>query len=49
MKILLGIVLAAFLARAQVTFERIRHAEREPENWLTYSGDYSAHRYSASK
>src|SRR5437870_6767445 len=39
--------LAIFVARAQVTFERIRHAESEPGNWLTYSGDYSAHRYSA--
>ena len=47
MKILIGMVLALFVVRAQVTFERIRHAEREPENWLTYSGDYSAHRYSA--
>ncbi len=33
-------------AQAQVSFERIRSAEREPGNWLTYSGNYSAHRYS---
>src|SRR2546426_1768538 len=38
--------LAVFVVQAQVTFERIRHAEREQGNWLTYSGDYSAHRYS---
>src|SRR5689334_8314620 len=31
---------------AQVPFERIRLAEREPGNWLTYSGNYSAHRHS---
>ena len=31
---------------AQVPFDRIVHAEREPGNWLTYSGNYSAHRYS---
>src|SRR5205807_6879784 len=30
----------------QVTFERIRLAEREPGNWLTYSGNYAAHRHS---
>ncbi|HXJ37743.1 MAG TPA: PQQ-binding-like beta-propeller repeat protein, partial [Bryobacteraceae bacterium] len=47
MKILIGLALSVFVAHTQVTFERIRHAEREPENWLTYSGDYSAHRYSA--
>ncbi len=38
---------ACFSASAQVTFERIRAAEREPGNWLTYSGNYSAHRHSA--
>jgi alcohol dehydrogenase (cytochrome c) len=37
---------AALAASAQVSYERILHAEREPENWLTYSGNYSAHRYS---
>src|SRR6185295_1268509 len=25
---------------------RIRNAEREPESWLTYSGNYAAHRFS---
>src|SRR5712671_6338018 len=40
-------VMAVFATHAQVTFERIRHAEREPGNWLTYSGDHSAHRFSA--
>src|SRR5271169_6591173 len=37
---------ACFLASAQVSFDRIRSAEREPGNWLTYSGNYSAHRHS---
>jgi len=40
-------ILAACLPlSAQVPFERIRGAEREPGNWLTYSGNYSAHRHS---
>jgi alcohol dehydrogenase (cytochrome c) len=26
--------------------ERILHAEREPQNWLTYSGSYASQRYS---
>ena len=47
MKTLGAFVLAGILAHAQATFERIRHAEREPANWLTYSGSYNAQRYSA--
>ena len=31
---------------AQVTFERLLRASQEPQNWLTYSGGYSSHRYS---
>src|SRR5262249_20850071 len=30
----------------QVTFDRILHADREPQNWLTYSGSLFGHRYS---
>lgn len=32
---------------AQAPYERIRLAEREPGNWLTHSGSYNAHRFSA--
>jgi alcohol dehydrogenase (cytochrome c) len=40
--------LAALAAQlsAQITFERIRNAEKEPGSWLTYSGDYSGRRFS---
>jgi alcohol dehydrogenase (cytochrome c) len=31
---------------AQVSFDRIVAAEKEPGNWLTYSGNYQGHRYS---
>ena len=34
------------LLPAQVTYERLLNAEKEPQNWLTYSGTYSSHRYS---
>jgi alcohol dehydrogenase (cytochrome c) len=34
------------LTLAQLPYERILHADREPGNWLTYSGDYAAHHYS---
>jgi alcohol dehydrogenase (cytochrome c) len=33
-------------AFAQVPYDRIVNAQKEPANWLTYSGDYSGHRYS---
>ena len=32
--------------QGQVTFERLLHADREPQNWLTYSGTYASQRYS---
>ncbi|GAC1623460.1 MAG: PQQ-dependent methanol/ethanol family dehydrogenase [Candidatus Acidiferrum sp.] len=32
---------------AQVTFERIANSAKEPQNWLTYSGDYAGRRFSA--
>ena len=38
---------ALIVARAQAPYERIRRAESEPGNWLTYSGTYAAHRFSA--
>ena len=33
-------------ASAQVTSDRLLHSDREPENWLTYSGDYAGRRHS---
>ncbi len=34
-------------AAAQVTFDRLLNSAKEPQNWLTYSGDYSGRRFSA--
>ena len=34
---------------AQVSSERLLQARQEPQNWLTYSGDYSGWRYSSLK
>lgn len=39
-------LLACTAAFAQVPFDRIAAAAREPGNWLTYSGNYAGHRYS---
>jgi alcohol dehydrogenase (cytochrome c) len=40
------VVLATSTALAQVPYERIRDSQREPGNWLTYSGNYASHHYS---
>jgi alcohol dehydrogenase (cytochrome c) len=34
-------------ARGQVTSARLLDSSKEPQNWLTYSGDYSGRRFSA--
>ena len=47
MKLATWILAASLSLSAQVPFERIRSADREPGNWLTYSGNYSSHRYSS--
>ena len=39
-------LLLPFLLPAQVPYERIVNASADPGSWLTYSGNYSAHRYS---
>ena len=46
MKALALLLLLAQVAWGQVSYERIRGAESEPGNWLTYSGNYESHRYS---
>ncbi|HEY7335010.1 MAG TPA: PQQ-dependent dehydrogenase, methanol/ethanol family [Bryobacteraceae bacterium] len=35
------------LLSAQVTFDRLLHADREPQNWLTYSGTMQSQRHSS--
>lgn len=41
--------LIPFALRAQVTQERLLHANDEPQNWLTYSGSYASQRHSLLK
>src|SRR6516225_9337155 len=47
-RLLLSLVLAAIPCRlcAQVPYDRIVAAYKEPGSWLTYSGNYAAHRFS---
>jgi len=40
------LICAGTLAFGQVPYERIVNAEKEPANWLTYSGNYGGHRFS---
>ena len=44
MRVLL--LLTALPLLAQVTHERLLNAQKEPGNWLTYSGNFAGHRYS---
>ncbi|MDX2269905.1 MAG: PQQ-dependent dehydrogenase, methanol/ethanol family [Bryobacter sp.] len=42
---ILSIFLLAFAAYSQVTYDRLLKAPAEPQNWLTYWGDYAGHRH----
>jgi alcohol dehydrogenase (cytochrome c) len=44
--VVLCMILAAGALDAQVTFDRILGADKEPQNWLTYSGSTMSQRYS---
>jgi alcohol dehydrogenase (cytochrome c) len=45
-RVALAGLVASLPLQAQVTFERILNAEREPQNWLSYSGTVDNQRYS---
>jgi alcohol dehydrogenase (cytochrome c) len=45
--LVLLITVFADSAHAQVTFDRLLNSSKEPQNWMTYSGDYTGRRYSA--
>src|ERR1700678_1910268 len=40
------VLIAVSALDAQVTFDRILHADKEPQNWLTYGGTTLSQRYS---
>src|SRR5215469_1973134 len=46
MKLLALFLLSCSAAFAQIPFERILNADKEPGNWLTYSRDLQGHRFS---
>jgi alcohol dehydrogenase (cytochrome c) len=45
-RIFLLLVMGAAILASPVTYDRILHADKEPQNWFTYSGDYASRRYS---
>ena len=46
MRVLVVFAFLTGLLQAQVTFDRLLHADQEPQNWLTYGGTYASDRYS---
>src|SRR5258708_20538824 len=48
MKLTRIVALAAFVfdLNGQVSYERLRDAAREPQNWLTYNGSYASTHHS---
>ena len=44
----IGLIASVFsgYAHSQVTFDRLLNSAKEPQNWMTYSGDYSGKRFS---
>jgi alcohol dehydrogenase (cytochrome c) len=46
LRILVGVLLAAASLQAQVSFDRLLHGDREPQNWLSYSRTPTNQRYS---
>ena len=46
MKRIVWLAASLVVAQAQVPYTRIVKAASEPGSWLTYSGNYAAHRFS---
>jgi alcohol dehydrogenase (cytochrome c) len=42
-----ALALLSLRSHGQVTADRLTAAAKEPQNWLTYSGGYASHRFSA--
>ena len=43
----IAVLLSSPLTAAEVTFDRLKNAESEPGNWLTYHKTYDARRFSS--
>jgi alcohol dehydrogenase (cytochrome c) len=47
MRLILLLTITMLTAYAQVSYERLLEASREPQNWLTYNGSYASLHHSA--
>ena len=48
--LIVSVLASSSLALSQnVPYQRILKADNEPQNWLTYGGDYQSRRYSQLK
>ena len=45
-RVLLLLALLAAASPSEVTYDRLVRTDREPHNWLSYSGNYAGHRFS---
>ena len=45
-RLLMLLVPVVAVSSSSVTYDRLVHPDREPQNWLSYSGNYAGHRYS---
>jgi alcohol dehydrogenase (cytochrome c) len=43
------VLLFPMTAFSQVTYQRLVHSDREPQNWLTYGGNFESQRFSGLK
>ena len=45
-RVIFALFAASVTVGAQVSYDRLRQADREPQNWFTYSGSYASQRHS---
>jgi alcohol dehydrogenase (cytochrome c) len=46
MRLAVALFFSAIILDAQLTYERLLQASREPQNWLTYNGSYASNHHS---
>ncbi|HMY70306.1 MAG TPA: hypothetical protein PLQ88_00620, partial [Blastocatellia bacterium] len=44
---LILVLLTSFTLAQEPSWQRLINSDKEPQNWLSYGGNYAAHRYSA--
>lgn len=47
--VVIGGAISAVSQAQNVPYQRLLNADKEPQNWLTYGGDYASHRFSRLK